>query len=157
MNSKEKGETFLILIPLFVLLFIVSASILAPILEYQRLEISSFFYKSVSKLCHHLPTRCIFIKTSNMALCSRCFSIYTSLLISGVFFFYHRTSRINWEISLLLTLPCWVDGLTQYFGLRESSNSLRIITGLLAGAGLGLIVFPLQYRCLAFCKRRQWL
>jgi len=157
MKLKEKAETFLILAPLLVLLFIVSASLLAPILEYQRLEISSFFYKSVSKLCHHIPTHCIFIETSNMAICARCFSIYFSLLAFGTFFFYHRTQRINWKISLLLTLPCWVDGLTQYFGWRESNNSLRIVTGLLAGSGLGLIVFPLQYRCLAFFKRRQWL
>ncbi len=36
-------------------------------------------------------------------------------------------------------IPAAVDGLTQYFGPRESTNTLRFITGFIGG--LGLIIF----------------
>lgn len=40
-------------------------------------------------------------------------------------------------------VPMAVDALTSYAGLRESSNTIRLATGSLAGAGLAALVFPL--------------
>ena len=42
-------------------------------------------------------------------------------------------------ISMILMIPVAVDGVTQYFGPRESTNNLRFITGLIGG--IGLIIF----------------
>ena len=42
-------------------------------------------------------------------------------------------------ISMILMVPVAIDGLTQYFGPRESTNNLRFITGFIGG--LGLIIF----------------
>ena len=36
-------------------------------------------------------------------------------------------------------IPVAIDGVTQYFGPRESSNNLRFITGFIGG--IGLIIF----------------
>ena len=42
-------------------------------------------------------------------------------------------------ISMVLMIPVAIDGLTQYFGPRESTNALRFITGFIGG--VGLIIF----------------
>ena len=42
-------------------------------------------------------------------------------------------------ISMILMMPAAIDGLTQYFGPRESTNNLRFITGFIGG--MGLIIF----------------
>ena len=42
-------------------------------------------------------------------------------------------------ISMVLMIPVAVDGVTQYFGPRESTNTLRFITGFIGG--VGLIIF----------------
>ncbi len=42
-------------------------------------------------------------------------------------------------LSMILMIPVSVDGITQYFGPRESTNNLRFITGFIGG--IGLIIF----------------
>jgi uncharacterized membrane protein len=42
-------------------------------------------------------------------------------------------------ISMVLMVPVAIDGLTQYFGPRESTNNLRFVTGFIGG--IGLIIF----------------
>ena len=42
-------------------------------------------------------------------------------------------------VSMVLMIPVAIDGVTQYFGPRESTNSLRFVTGFIGG--VGLIIF----------------
>ena len=42
-------------------------------------------------------------------------------------------------LSMILMIPVAVDGVTQYFGPRESTNTLRFVTGFIGG--IGLIIF----------------
>ena len=42
-------------------------------------------------------------------------------------------------ISIILMIPVAIDGVTQYFGPRESTNNLRFVTGFIGG--VGLIIF----------------
>ena len=42
-------------------------------------------------------------------------------------------------VSMILMIPVAIDGTTQYFGPRESTNTLRFITGFVGG--VGLIIF----------------
>ena len=43
-------------------------------------------------------------------------------------------------ISMVLMVPVAIDGFTQYFGPRESTNTLRFITGLSSGFNTGVII-----------------
>ncbi|MDI9437749.1 MAG: DUF2085 domain-containing protein, partial [Euryarchaeota archaeon] len=36
--------------------------------------------------------------------------------------------------------PTFIDGITQFFNLRESNNILRFFTGLLGGVGLAILI-----------------
>ena len=55
-------------------------------------------------------------------------------------YFYKHSYDFNMLfISMVLMIPVAIDGLTQYFGPRESTNTLRFITGFVGG--VGLIIF----------------
>lgn len=46
------------------------------------------------------------------------------------------TFKISVLAGILFLLPGGIDGTTQLLGMRESTNKLRVITGLLLGAGI---------------------
>ena len=100
--------------------------------------------KNLSKvfICHRLPERTFKIKNHYFPVCSRCTGIYigTFSYYTFVYFVY-----VQYNVALILTaflmvLPTFSDGLTQFFGFRESNNTLRFSTGLIAGVGLGILI-----------------
>jgi uncharacterized membrane protein len=84
--------------------------------------------------CHRIPHRSFFFRGKQFPVCARCTGIYTAYLTLPVFTFDWWSPGII--ISALLLLPALSDGLTQAYFNRESNNTLRFITGLLAGSGL---------------------
>lgn len=92
-------------------------------------------------ICHRKPERSFFIKNHQFPVCARCTGFYTGLAVYLIFnFFYPHNYNLNMLIiSIILMIPTGVDGFTQYFGLRESTNKLRFITRFIGG--IGLIIF----------------
>lgn len=92
-------------------------------------------------LCHRIPERSFFIKGHQFPVCARCTGFYTGLLSYIIInSFYRHAYDFNMLIvSIILMIPVAADGLTQYFGPRESTNGLRFITGFIGG--IGLIIF----------------
>lgn len=88
--------------------------------------------------CHRRPDRSIHINGKPFPLCARCMSILLGYLFIPILFFLPFT--IPWWIGGLCQIPMLVDGFTQYFQWRESTNFLRILTGGLSGFGLSIIV-----------------
>lgn len=92
-------------------------------------------------ICHRIPERSFFIKGHQFPVCARCTGFYTGL---AVFLIWNYFFKINPDvntliISIILMIPVSIDGFTQYFGSRESTNTLRFITGFIGG--IGLIIF----------------
>jgi uncharacterized membrane protein len=91
-------------------------------------------------VCHQIPARCIELFGTPMPICARCTAIYAGLFLGLVAFFFlppirERVVRIA---LLIAVLPLAIDGTTQLIGLRESTNELRIVTGILAGIVFGI-------------------
>ena len=87
-------------------------------------------------LCHGIPRRCLEIWHTPMPICARCTAIYGGMLAGLIIFqlmprLQERAAR--WILTIAV-LPMFLDGVTQMLMLRESTNPLRIETGLLAGA-----------------------
>jgi hypothetical protein len=59
-----------------------------------------------------------------------------------------RFPGIPWWIWVLMLLPIAWDGITQMFGLRESTWELRVITGILFGLGNVWFALPLMQKSL---------
>lgn len=92
-------------------------------------------------ICHRIPERSFFIKGHQFPVCARCTGFYTGLI---VFLVWNHLYGINYDIntliiSMALMVPAAIDGFTQYFGSRESTNTLRFATGFIGG--IGLIIF----------------
>ena len=88
--------------------------------------------------CHRDPSRSFFWKGRQFPVCARCTGIHLGYL--SLFLFLFQLIYINWILSIILILPTLIDGLTQAYLNRESTNSIRVISGFLAGIGVMSII-----------------
>lgn len=89
--------------------------------------------------CHQIPERSFKFKGRQFPVCARC----TGILIGYCAFplFYFGIIKLSILPIILLNLPIFIDGITQYMGWRESNNKLRLITGFLSSFALsGLVI-----------------
>lgn len=80
-------------------------------------------------------------------VCARDIALYSAMILGGVLFPLMRKiddkvvpSFIYFVIALV---PIALDGVTQLIGLRESTNTLRIITGFIAGIVIPFYLIPI--------------
>lgn len=128
------------------LLFILSSALLSPFFETKLMvreyQVTNLILKHI---CHQYPSRCFYLFGSNMGLCARCFSVYSAIFvfcILSVFFDVRAFLKSKSIIALSLCIPLLLDGITQYYGLRESNNFLRLFTGFSAGIGISIVFIP---------------
>jgi len=134
---------FLFIFPAFLAPYLMAIGIEGP---------AKFIYMLYHLTCHQLPERSFFVFGHKMALCARCSSLYLSFWGVGLFYGLWRStplsrryhlSPLSLKLLFLLALPMAIDGTGQLLGLWESTNTLRAITGALAGGGFGLFAYPL--------------
>ncbi len=79
-----------------------------------------------------------------VAICQRDVAIYGSVVAAGLLFglLRGRVRSISLKIYVLLLIPMALDGLSQLFGLRESSWWLRSVTGALFGGASVWLAYP---------------
>ncbi len=101
-------------------------------------------------VCHCLPSRTLTVGGHLLPVCSRCTGIYLGIAATYVFLVLRRGFKVNalprMGFSLAVAamlLPMAVDGVSSYLGFRETTNILRFLTGLVAGAALPVFAFPL--------------
>ena len=100
-------------------------------------------------ICHGLPERCLELFGAPMPICARCTAIYAGILAGLALFpvIPWLRERVMRMVAFAALTPLAIDGLTQLAGLRESTNPLRIATGLVAGLAFGLwILSAVEHR-----------
>ena len=99
-------------------------------------------YSSGDRLCHQKADRSLFLNENEMPFCARCTAIWFGLVV-GLGFMVLYTIELNEKflIALIIALiPIGIDGIGQLFGLWESTNLIRIFTGLPAGLICGIAI-----------------
>lgn len=93
-------------------------------------------------MCHGRPERSLALAGVAMPICARCVGIYAGLLVGLAAFWLipYLRERVVRPFALAAVIPLAIDGLTQLAGLRESTNELRIATGIIAGLAFGMWV-----------------
>jgi uncharacterized membrane protein len=102
-------------------------------------------------LCHQLPARSLFGGAHQVPVCARDTGIYVGFVVSYLIVVaLARGSRpaetppiALMVIGVALIAAMGFDGISSYAGWRETSNELRLATGLGAGYGIGLFLVPL--------------
>ncbi|MCJ7571005.1 MAG: DUF2085 domain-containing protein [Candidatus Thermoplasmatota archaeon] len=165
MKRREKSSRVTIIISLLFLLFLIwiLLQFLAPIaLPYQsvsELDGTTIFidnqekinnmttpwgsiYGCGDRLCHQKADRSFFINGNEMPFCTRCTAIWLGLAIGlGFMTFYKINLDEKFIILIFIGLfPIGIDGFGQLFGLWESNNIIRVITGVLTGFICGLAI-----------------
>jgi uncharacterized membrane protein len=125
---------------------------LAPILDAAGLRLlAKIIFLAYRPTCHQLPERSFWIAGHQVAVCARCSSIYVSFWVVGMIYALWATIRPNrfpawnppplWVIGAA-AIPMGLDGVSQFFGFRVSTNSLRTLTGGLVGAATATVIYP---------------
>jgi len=101
-----------------------------------------FVYICGDRLCHQKVERSFFINENQMPFCSRCTAIWLGLVIGlGFMIFYKIELNDKFLILILIGIvPIAIDGVGQLLHLWESTNIIRLITGLLAGIVTGFAI-----------------
>jgi uncharacterized membrane protein len=101
-----------------------------------------FVYICGDRLCHQKVERSFFINENQMPFCSRCTAIWLGLVIGlGIMIFYKIELNNKFLILILIgIIPIAIDGVGQLLHFWESTNIIRLITGLLAGIVTGLAI-----------------
>lgn len=91
-------------------------------------------------LCHRMSERSFHYKGKQFPVCARCRGLLLGYCVLPLFYF--GLIKIPFLFLILLFIPIILDVISQYFGLRESNNKLRLFTGILASFAVsGLTVF----------------
>ena len=101
-----------------------------------------FVYSAGDRLCHQKAERSLFIHGNQMPFCVRCTAIWLGLAVGLGFMVFYRI-QLNEKflfVILLGIVPIAVDGVGQLFGFWESTNIIRLMTGLLAGVVVGVAI-----------------
>ena len=110
----------------------------------------NIIYSIGDRLCHQKIERSFLINDNQMPFCSRCTAIWIGITIGlGFMFFYIIPLDEKFIIAIILgIIPIGIDGIGQLFGFWESTNLIRLITGLLigiiCGIAIGLIIDELR-------------
>ncbi len=82
--------------------------------------------------CHQMPERSFFIKGFQFPVCARCTGVILSAIIATIIFF---KKRLPIGLCLSMSSVMLLDWGMQYLKIKESTNSRRLITGLIGGFG----------------------
>lgn len=138
LRAGEFAMEYWALVVTVVLGIIVLAALSVPLLTYLGLDsISKPIFYSLHLICAQIPSHSFYILGHQLGMCARNMGIYGSMFVGGLVFVLSkkRLTGIPWWFWILLILPMAYDGLTQMFGLRESTWELRVVTGALFGFG----------------------
>ncbi|MCK4395009.1 DUF2085 domain-containing protein [candidate division WOR-3 bacterium] len=100
-------------------------------------------------VCHQLPEKSIFIEGKQLPVCARDTGIYFGSLISLFFILLSRRRSNSIPVPYIsftfvfFMLLMGVDAVSSYVGFRETTNSIRLLTGLLVGISLPLFMYPI--------------
>ena len=109
--------------------------------------LESLLWQTGFCVCHQRPERSFFMAGHQLPLCARCTGIHLGFLITAAYNLlrgrWHRAgSPDRWvlAVAVLGSQLMILDGVTSYAGLRETTNLIRLASGLGMGLAIGLIL-----------------
>jgi len=109
--------------------------------EFEDIEspLARAIYSAGDLYCHQRGSRSLRLNGNQMPVCARDLGIFIGLVL-GASLGAVVGRRARWPLLLLCLLPMAVDGGLQAATSYESANWLRILTGTVAGTGIGWVL-----------------
>lgn len=150
-NIHYPGIYFLLLIFIFIWCLLFSS---VPILYHGTSlmkKTGGWLFLFFSQTCHQIPERSLAYLGYHMAVCGRCAGIYYGSLLGSVIYPVIRKALFQLEaksrpVLLVAAIPIIVDVVLSKTGLIESSNLIRLITGLFSGLFGSIIILNLLFK-----------
>lgn len=135
-----------------------------PVLSVLGNPVSQDIHSFFSIFCHQLFERSMCMSSDfeigncdissrfvhQFPVCSRDMSFYLAMLFGGIAYVLlgkrDEKEIPSLVILMLSAIPLAIDGTTQLFGFRESTNFLRIVTGGIAGFAIPFFLIPIMNR-----------
>lgn len=74
--------------------------------------------------------------TETITGCARCTGVIISYFLALILF---KKYKVPWQLCIIMAGIMLTDWSLQYFGIKESTNSRRFVTGLIGGFGLNTL------------------
>lgn len=120
--------------------------LLAPYLKSNNSGWSALFYAVFSPICHQIPSRSFFLFGYPLAVCGRCFGIYSGFFIGALFYPFLKglsnTTLPRAKTFIFLSLPIVLDTFGNFLRLWITPNIPRFIIGFLWGLILPFYFIP---------------
>jgi uncharacterized membrane protein len=111
---------------------------LAPYLESESSRSAGFIYALFSPTCHQIPNRCFYAFGYPMAVCARCFGIYSGFLAGTLIYpllkGFSSPSLPRIRTLVFVSVPIVLDTAANFLGMWTSAGWLRFLTGLIWGS-----------------------
>ncbi len=135
-------------IVIFVAAFsLVIFSLIAPIRQsVMGFPNGEFVYRTLSFICHQLPSRSFWVFGFPCGLCSRCLLGYAGVAVAALFISHPCKYTKRFLLGTAFLVPGVADVLIQIATNYESANLTRAITGLTGGIGLFMVLYPLGFQ-----------
>ncbi|WP_080013216.1 DUF2085 domain-containing protein [Bacillus cereus] len=90
--------------------------------------------------CHRRAERSFMKLQKYIPLCARCTGMLIGFFMFPIYFFLVPSYTLSLVLAFCAQIPLLIDGFTQKWEWRSSTNLLRVTTGLLSGNGMGLLI-----------------
>lgn len=119
----------------------------APVLWARGHEFfAGVVYQSFGVVCHQLPARSFYLDGHPLAVCARCFGIYSGFTLCALLYPLVRPLRRTQPPARLWlaagALPTMIDFLLGYTGIWTNTHLSRFVTGALLGATAVFYILP---------------
>lgn len=101
--------------------------------------------------CHRIPERSLKFKGKPMRICARCFAMLIGYLMIPILI--SAKSIFPLWLPFAMSFPLLLDGFTQRWKWRVSTNTLRFSTGLMFGLGQSMFISSVVWVLVEFLKQ----
>jgi uncharacterized membrane protein len=143
------------IINLHILVFLVGALEAPLLLHLDQPWIYRIVYGFYGFFCHQEPSRSFFLFGNQVAICARCLAFYSSVLVFGMWVGLRNPKPLDWSVALLLIFPSLAGVFLQVTHVRESTNLIRVTSGVLLGMAVSLYLFPRAQKILCNLDRHE--
>jgi len=95
--------------------------------------------KNINLGCHGIPERCLTIRGKRMKICARCFGSTIGHIL--VFLLFIAGLLPPWYYAVACVGIMLIDWSFQTFLKIMSTNTRRLITGIIGGFGIGCLIW----------------